>query len=78
MQNTLDSNLFYGEHMTDNKKPALPKNKRMSIDEIEAILLREDEHTIEILPNGEVRKTGRKRAKKVLTMRENLGGEYAR
>lgn len=53
--------------------------RRLSIDEIEKILMREDEEPIEILPNGEVRQGGRvipEGEKKPLTMRENLGGDY--
>jgi hypothetical protein len=56
--------------------------KRPSIEELEAILQREDEVEIEILPNGEVRAknqtTSEERGgRKPLTMREDLGGEYA-
>lgn len=55
------------------------KNTRPSIAELEKLLDKEDETEIEILPNGEVRQKKRrgKKAVKVLTMRENLGGEYA-
>lgn len=55
------------------------KTERLSIDEIEKILMREDEEPLEILPNGEIRRGGRpvKAGEKPLTMRENLGGEYA-
>jgi hypothetical protein len=54
---------------------------RPSISELEAILQREDEVEIEILPNGEVRArhqtTETERGfRKPLTMREDLGGEY--
>ena len=53
-----------------------------TIAELEAILQNEEEVPIEILPNGEVRaknqtslqETG---GRKPLTMREDLGGEYA-
>lgn len=53
--------------------------KRMSIDKLEALLNREEETPLEILPNGEVRMLGTKRRtkRKPLTLRENLGGEYA-
>ncbi|MHB1956428.1 MAG: hypothetical protein ACYCOU_22080 [Sulfobacillus sp.] len=54
--------------------------KKMTIDELEKLLNSEDEVDLEILPNGEIReKKGRKKKKapKVLTMREALGGEYA-
>jgi hypothetical protein len=55
--------------------------QRPSIAELEAILQREDEVEIEILPNGEVRAKGQasdadRGGRKPLTMRENLGGEY--
>ncbi len=55
---------------------------RPSISELEAILQREDEVEIEILPNGEVRAKNQTSAaesggRKPLTMREDLGGEYA-
>lgn len=53
------------------------KPERLSIDEIESILQREDEEPLEILPNGKIRRGGRKVTEKPLTMRENLGGEYA-
>lgn len=59
----------------------MAETKRLSIDEIEKILMREDEDAIEILPNGEVRvKEGstleERGGRKPLTMHENLGGEY--
>ncbi len=55
---------------------------RPSLSELEAILDKEDEVEIEILPNGEVRAKGQtsdheRGGRKPLTMRENLGGEYA-
>lgn len=55
--------------------------KRPTIAELEAILDREEEIPIEILPNGEIRAQGQTSTdelagKKPLTMRENLGGEY--
>ena len=55
---------------------------KLSISELEAILQREDEVEIEILPNGEVRAKNETSAlqrggRKPLTMREDLGGEYA-
>ena len=57
--------------------------KRPSISELEAILEREDEVEIEILPNGEVRTVNEttyieRGGRKPLTMREDLGGEYSR
>lgn len=56
-------------------------SKRLSITELEAILQREDEVEIEILPNGEVRAkdettSAERGGRKPLTMREDLGGEY--
>ncbi len=56
--------------------------KRPTISELEAILQREDEVEIEILPNGEIRAkdqtTSDERGnRKPLTMREDLGGEYS-
>ncbi len=59
--------------MNDDKRPA--------VDELQKILEREnswdEDHTIHILPNGEIRSAKGDTFKgKVLTMRENLGGEY--
>ena len=55
---------------------------RPSIADLEQILNSEEEVEIEILPNGEVRAKGQTSAselggRKPLTMREDLGGEYA-
>lgn len=55
---------------------------RPTIAELEAILDSEEQVEIDILPNGEVRAKGQTSAhelggKKPLTMREDLGGEYA-
>lgn len=55
---------------------------RPTIAELEAILDKEAEVEIEILPNGEVRAKGQtstdeRGGRKPLTMREDLGGEYA-
>jgi hypothetical protein len=55
---------------------------RPSIADLEAILDKEAEVEIEILPNGEVRAKGQtsmeeRGGRKPLTMREDLGGEYA-
>lgn len=55
---------------------------RPTIAELEAILEREEEVEIDILPNGEVRARGQSTerelgGRKPLTMREDLGGEYA-
>ncbi len=53
-----------------------------TIQELEAILDREEDIPREILPNGEIRASGQTNSqelsgKKPLTMRENLGGEYS-
>jgi hypothetical protein len=53
-----------------------------TIAELETILQNEEEVPIEILPNGEVRAKGKTSAqelgaRKPLTMREDLGGEYS-
>lgn len=55
---------------------------RPTITELEAILDKEEEVEIEILPNGEVRAKNQTSAvelggRKPLTMREDLGGEYS-
>jgi hypothetical protein len=55
---------------------------RPTIADLEAILDREEQVEIEILPNGEVRALddstpAERGGRKPLTMRENLGGEYA-
>lgn len=55
--------------------------KKPTIEELEAILDREEEIPIEILPNGEIRAIGQTSTDelggmKPLTMREDLGGEY--
>jgi hypothetical protein len=52
-----------------------------TIQELEALLNSEEDTPIQILPNGEIREVGRTvaselGAKKPLTMKENLGGEY--
>jgi hypothetical protein len=53
-----------------------------SIDELMTILNNEESQEIEILPNGEIRPKGGSSLRetggiKPLTMREDLGGEYA-
>jgi hypothetical protein len=55
---------------------------RPTIKELEEILDAEEEVEIEILPNGEIRERGdstsqERGGKKPLTLREDLGGEYA-
>lgn len=65
-------------------KKLKPKPVKMSIDDLEKLLKREDsfnnQPTIQILPNGQiVEADGRpaEEGKKPLTMKEDLGGEYA-
>ena len=55
---------------------------RTTISELMQILDNEESQEIEILPNGEIREKGGSSlsetgGKKPLTMREDLGGEYA-
>ena len=60
-------------------------NKKFIIHELEALLDSDEELEITILPNGEVRATDAEGNEvdpddtrlKPITMRENLGGEYA-
>ena len=57
--------------------------RRPTIEELESLLDDEEDTPIEILPNGEIRALGGSEVaergfKKPLTMREDLGGEYAR
>lgn len=63
----------------EQKKPVdIPK--RPTIEELEELLSREEDQPIEILPNGEVRAARAREGQpkqKPLTLRENLGGEYA-
>lgn len=53
--------------------------RRSTIDELERLLHSEEDVALEILPNGEIRAKGAAEEIKLkpLTMRENLGGEYA-
>jgi hypothetical protein len=56
-------------------------DKKLSIKELEALLNSEEETPIQILPNGEIREVGTVSAselgaKKPLTLKEDLGGEY--
>lgn len=56
-------------------------SKKPTIHELEAILEKEEDSLIEILPNGEVRALDGSDAvergyRKPITMREDLGGEY--
>lgn len=56
------------------------ERKKLTIAQIEALLEKEEEVEIEILPNGEVRRLGGGDLDdldlKPITMRERLGGEY--
>ena len=57
------------------------KKTKPTIAELEKMLNSEEEFPMEILPNGEVRairKSKLKKLPKVITMKENLGGEYGR
>ena len=56
-------------------------DRKPTIQELEQLLNSEEDTPIQILPNGEIREVGTTTtatlgAKKPLTMRENLGGEY--
>jgi hypothetical protein len=56
-------------------------SKKLSLEELEAVLNSEEETPIQILPNGEIREVGHASpaevgTKKPLTMKEDLGGEY--
>ena len=56
-------------------------DRKPTIQELEQLLNSEEDTPIQILPNGEIREVGQTSAaalgaKKPLTMRENLGGEY--
>ncbi len=51
--------------------------KRLSIDELEKLLNSEQDEAFTILPDGTIKQTKGRRRSKPLTMRENLGGEYA-
>ena len=57
------------------------KKTKPTIAELEKMLNSEEEFPMKILPNGEVRairKSKLKKLPKVITMKENLGGEYGR
>jgi hypothetical protein len=56
-------------------------SNKPTIRELEMLLNSEEDTSMEILPNGEIRPQGQTPAielggKKPLTMKENLGGEY--
>ena len=57
--------------------------RKPTISELEALLDQEEDIPVEILPNGEIRALGASGAeqlggRKPITMREDLGGEYAK
>ncbi len=56
----------------------LKYSKKPTIAELEKMLNSDEDVPIEILPNGEIRtvKKRKKKTPKILTMREDLGGEY--
>lgn len=47
-----------------------------SIKELEKLLNNENDKPIRILPDGTIKIGRRKKGEKVITMSENLGGEY--
>ncbi|MCG3177343.1 MAG: hypothetical protein MOGMAGMI_02315 [Candidatus Omnitrophica bacterium] len=51
--------------------------KKPTIEALAAILKKEDDTPIRILPNGQVFIGGRRTKDKPITLKENLGGEYA-
>ena len=57
------------------------QKQRYTIADLERMINREEDHLIEILPNGEIKVVTDRPIdigdKKPLTLRENLGGEYA-
>jgi len=66
------------------KKRKKKSQRRLSIHQIEAIMEREEEIELKILPSGEIQAFTAGREidvddldLKPITMRENLGGEYA-
>jgi hypothetical protein len=64
--------------MSKKSKRQTAKPEKVSIAQLEAILNDEEETAIEILPNGTIKRSKKEHVpRKPLTMRENLGGEYA-
>lgn len=49
-----------------------------TIAELEKLLNDEEDVPIRILPNGSIIKGRKNKTEKVITMKENLGGEYGR
>lgn len=69
-----------GDPWTDEDLRAFLKKRfgKPTIEELEAILDKDEDCPIMIMPNGEIRAMdGGAAPPKVMTMRENLGGEYA-
>lgn len=62
---------------TESERLPPVATRRLTIDELQKILKRDDETPIQIMPNGEIRQGDEPTTKKILTFRENLGGEYA-
>lgn len=61
--------------MSKQDQPA--RQARVSLEELEDMLKYDEDVPIEILPSGEIVRTGdTDREHKPLTYRENLGGEY--
>lgn len=58
----------------------MKKKRKPTIEELERILNNDEEESMEILPNGEIRAVSKRSSKSKiqppLTFRENLGGEY--
>lgn len=54
----------------------MTNTKRPSIAELEKIIERGDDATIEIMPDGSIRETGITPTKKPLTMGKDLGSDY--
>jgi hypothetical protein len=51
--------------------------KKPTIDELQKILESEEDRDIIIRPDGSITTRKKKKKEKLLTMREDLGGEYA-
>ena len=70
--------IHFGTYNCPFPSTNITEKPRPTIMELEAILKSEEDTPVEILPNGEIRNIGSgPSTKKPLTMRENLGGEYA-
>ena len=74
--------LIREQKMKEQPEEDLRTMGKPTIDELEALLDKDEDIEIEILPNGEIRARGGSTSqeigtRKVLTMREKLGGEYS-